>query len=67
MTIKLCGFRISNYHNKVRLVLLEKGIAHVEDAHVMPSQKPEFLARSPLGKVPFLERSEEHTSELQSH
>jgi len=55
MTIKLCGFRISNYHNKVRLVLLEKGIAHVEDAHVMPSQKPEFLARSPLGKVPFLE------------
>ena len=25
--LKLCGFRIGNYHNKVRIVLLEKGIA----------------------------------------
>ena len=54
--LKLCGFHISNYHNKVRVVLLEKGIAHEEDATCTPSQQPEeFLARTPIGKVPFLE------------
>jgi len=55
--LKLCGFHISNYHNKVRVVLLEKGIAFEEEA-VFPSQKEEFLARTPLGKVPFLELSD---------
>lgn len=54
-SVKLCGFRISNYHNKVRLVLLEKGIAHEEDDAQKPSQEAAFLERSVLGKVPFLE------------
>jgi glutathione S-transferase len=53
--LKLCGFRISNYHNKVRIVLLEKGIAFEEDASQRPQQTDEYLARSPMGKVPFLE------------
>jgi glutathione S-transferase len=53
--LKLCGFRISNYHNKVRLVLLEKGIEHDEDASCRPSQSEEYVARSPMGKAPFLE------------
>src|SRR5687768_2676787 len=53
--LKLCGFRISNYHNKIRLALLEKGVPFEEDAGCSPSQKDEFLARSPIGKVPFLE------------
>jgi glutathione S-transferase len=53
--LKLCGFRISNYHNKVRLVLLEKGIEHEEDASSSPRQSDEYLARSPMGKAPFLE------------
>jgi glutathione S-transferase len=53
--LKLCGFHISNYHNKVRIALLEKGIEHVDDSGCKPSQKDEFLARSPMGKVPFLE------------
>jgi glutathione S-transferase len=53
--LKLCGFHISNYHNKVRIVLLEKGISFEEDSACFPSQKEEFLARSPLGKAPFLE------------
>ncbi len=53
--LKLCGFHISNYHNKVRLALLEKGVAFEEDAACRPSQSEEFLARTPLGKVPFLE------------
>jgi glutathione S-transferase len=53
--LRLCGFHISNYHNKVRLALLEKGIAFEEDANCKPSQKDEWLARSPVGKVPILE------------
>jgi glutathione S-transferase len=53
--LKLCGFHVSNYHNKVRLALLEKGVAFDEDSNCFPSQKDEWLARSPLGKVPIVE------------
>ena len=53
--LKLCGFHLSNYHNKVRLQLLEKGVPFEEDPGCAPSQKDEFLLRSPIGKVPFLE------------
>jgi glutathione S-transferase len=53
--IKVCGFRVSNYHNKVLIALHEKGIPFEEDCNVRPSQKPEYLALSPMGKVPFLE------------
>jgi glutathione S-transferase len=53
--LKLCGFHISNYHNKVRIALLEKGVPFEEDSTCTPSQKDEFVARSPMGKVPFLE------------
>ena len=53
--LKLCGFRISNYHNKVRLALLEKGVPHEEDPACMPSQKDDWVGRSPMGKVPILE------------
>ena len=53
--LKLCGFRISNYHNKVRLALLEKGVPHEEDPGCVPSQKDDWVGRSPMGKVPILE------------
>ncbi len=53
--IRLCGFHVSNYHNKVRIALLEKGIAFEEDSSVKPSQKDEYLLKSPMGKVPYLE------------
>jgi glutathione S-transferase len=53
--IKVCGFRVSNYHNKVLIALLEKGVPYEEDCNVKPSQKPEYLALSPMGKVPFME------------
>ena len=53
--IRLCGFRISNYHNKVRIALLEKGIPFEEDENVKPSQDEGYLAKSPMGKVPYLE------------
>jgi glutathione S-transferase len=51
--IKLSGFRISNYHNKVLIALLEKGVPYEEDPNVRPSQDAAYVALSPLGKVPY--------------
>ena len=53
--LKLCGFHVSNYHNKVRLALLEKGVPFEEESNVHPSQKDDYVALSPMGKVPYLE------------
>ena len=64
--LKLCGFHVSNYHNKVRIALLEKGVEFDEDPGCRPSQKEEFLARSPMGKVPFLEVDGTTLSESQA-
>ena len=63
--LKLCGFPISNYFNKVRIAMLEKGVPFELDAACRPSQKDEFLARSPMGKVPFLEVDGVQLSESQ--
>jgi glutathione S-transferase len=52
--LKLCGFAVSNYYNKVKLQLLEKGVPFEEEL-VWSSQKEEVRARSPMGKVPFIE------------
>lgn len=52
--IKLCGFALSNYFNKVKFVLLEHGIEFEEEL-VKPSQEPSLLEHSPLGKVPYLQ------------
>jgi glutathione S-transferase len=55
MTLTLCGFPLSNYYNKVKLVLLEKGLPFDEELHTFSSLKTdEVRAASPLGKVPFL-------------
>src|SRR4051812_26657792 len=52
--LKLCGFSASNYYNKVKFALLEKGVAFEEEL-VWTDRSPALLACSPLGKVPFLE------------
>jgi len=52
--LKLCGFASSNYYNKVKFALLEKGVEFEEEL-VWADRSPELLARSPLGKVPFFE------------
>jgi glutathione S-transferase len=52
--IQLCGFAVSNYYNKVKLALLEKGIAFEEVAVMTGSKDEAVLSCSPLGKVPFL-------------
>lgn len=63
--LRLCGFHISNYFNKVRIAMLEKGIDFELDPACRPSQKEDFLARTPLGKVPFLEVDGAHLAESQ--
>jgi glutathione S-transferase len=52
--LKLCGFPASNYHNKAKLVLLEKAVVF-EEKLVYPSQEPGHLENSPMGKLPYLE------------
>ena len=53
--MKLCGFPVSNYYNKVHIAMLEKGVPFALDPECKPSQEDAFLARTPMGKVPFLE------------
>ena len=50
----LCGFPISNYYNKVKLALLEKGVAFSEEEVSTGSKDPAMLAASPLAKIPFI-------------
>lgn len=52
--LKLCGFPLSNYYNKVKIALLEKGVPFEEEDCAV-SQDAQMLARSPMGKVPFLD------------
>jgi glutathione S-transferase len=54
MSLKLCGFAASNYYNKIKQQLLEKGVPF-EEVLAWSSQDEAFLARSPMGKVPFVE------------
>src|SRR3990172_12804156 len=50
--LKLCGFPISNYYNKVKFALIEKGVPFEEERHM--TGRDSIAAGSPIGKVPFL-------------
>ena len=50
----LCGFTLSNYYNKVKLALLEKGVAFTEELVPGGKKSDLVLEASPLGKVPFI-------------
>lgn len=63
MTLKLCGFSASNYYNKIKLQLLEKGVAFEEELVWTGSTHPKLMERSPMGKVPFLDTPEGAISE----
>ena len=53
--LTLSGFTLSNYYNKVKMVLIEKGIPFVEEKCPMGGDKTEeMLMCSPLGKVPYI-------------
>ena len=51
--ITLCGFALSNYYNKVKIAMLEKGIPFKEELNRADKDEA-TLAKSPLGKVPFI-------------
>lgn len=58
--LTLCGFAASNYYNKVKLALLEKGVPFEEElAWIGETDK----ACSPLGKVPYLKTDKGPLSE----
>jgi len=50
----LCGFATSNYYNKVKLALLEKGVAFTEELVPGGKKSDMVLEASPLGKIPFI-------------
>ncbi|MBV1915240.1 MAG: glutathione S-transferase family protein [Pseudomonadales bacterium] len=52
--LKLHGFAISNYYNIVKHAMIIKGL-EFEEVFAPPSQESEMLAKSPMGKIPFLE------------
>jgi glutathione S-transferase len=54
MTITLHGFAVSNYYNKVKMALLEKGVPFTESHAGTKSKEEAVLSASPLAKIPFL-------------
>jgi glutathione S-transferase len=53
--LTLCGFSASNYYNKVKLALLEKGLTFEEELVWVGGVDTNA---SPLGKVPYLKTDE---------
>ena len=49
--LTLCGFAASNYYNKVKFTLLEKGVPFEEELAWVGKTDP---ASSPIGKVPYI-------------
>ncbi|NIE82498.1 MULTISPECIES: glutathione S-transferase [unclassified Burkholderia] len=64
--LQLCGLPLSNYYNKVKLVLLDHEIDFEEQIHTLPLSGDEALDASPFGKVPFLRTEHGSLSESQA-
>lgn len=64
--ITLCGFALSNYYNKVKMVLLEKDIPFTEERVLTGLAEEAVLSASPLGKVPFIRTAHGHLCESES-
>lgn len=62
--ITLCGFGVSNYYNKLKLVLLEKGVPF-EERLVYPWQSDLFHGAAPMCKIPFIDTVDGGLSESQ--
>jgi glutathione S-transferase len=52
--LTLCGMTLSNYYNKVKLVLLEKGVPFAEEKLRTGSTDDAVLNATPLCKIPVL-------------
>lgn len=63
MTLKLCGFSLSNYYCQLKLQLLEKGVPFEEELVWVGNTHPKLMGRSPMGKVPFIETEQGPLSE----
>ncbi|MES2635068.1 MAG: glutathione S-transferase [Pseudomonadota bacterium] len=63
--LTLHGLPISNYYNKVKLALLEKGVPFEEVHAATHSTEEAVLGASPLGKIPFLRCDEGSICESQ--
>jgi len=61
--LKLYGFSLSNYYNKVKLALLEKGVPFEEVLVHWGAEGKED--KSPLGKVPYIETEDGFLCESQ--
>lgn len=62
--LKLYGFPLSNYYNKAKLALLEKGVPFEEV--LVPFGREGKEDKSPLGKVPYIETEHGFLSESQA-
>jgi glutathione S-transferase len=62
----LCGFTVSNYYNKVKLALLEKGVPFTEEMVKTGSKDEAVLEATPLGKVPFIRTAQGTLCESQA-
>jgi len=65
----LCGLPISNYYNKVKLALLEKGVVFEEEltgTAGVGAKSAESLRDSPLGKIPYIRTEHGPLSESQA-
>ncbi len=63
--LKLYGTAASNYYNKVRIALLERGI-EFEEIFQPPSQEEEYLQKSGMGKIPCIEHNGQFLYESQA-
>lgn len=64
--IRLCGMCLSNYYNKVKMALLEKGIPFEEEFVRTGSKEEGVLSCSPLAKVPFIRTAQGALCESQA-
>ena len=64
--LTLCGFPLSNYYNKVKLALLEKGVPFTEEHAATHSSDEAILNASPLGKIPFVRTAQGGLCESQA-
>ena len=63
--VHLCGIAASNYYNKVKLALLEKGVPF-DEVEVWTDEKEAMQADSPAGKIPYIRTEHGPLSESQA-
>ncbi len=63
--ITLYGATLSNYYNKVKLVLLEKSLPFTEQVQRTRSTDEAVLNATPLGKIPFVRIGDQTLCESQ--